>query len=91
MTANIFIDSTKIMEKEQITIPKGALKVLGVTVGDWISFITEGNTVRLVNSAVYAMQVLQNEMAGDAEWAKLASEDDVMALVCEVRNENRML
>ena len=35
--------------------------------GDRITFIVEGNTVRIVNSAVYAMQVLQKEMAGEAK------------------------
>ena len=48
----------------------------------------EGNTVRIVNSAVYAMQVLQREMAGEAERAGLTSEDDVMNLVKELRNED---
>lgn len=59
-----------------------------MTNGDCISFIVEGNTVRIVNSAVYAMQVLQNEMAGEAERTGLTSDDDVMALVKELRNED---
>lgn len=33
----------------------------------FIIFIVEGNTVRIVNSAVYAMQMLQSEMEGEAE------------------------
>ena len=53
-----------------------------------ITFIVEGNTVRIINSAVYAMQVLQKEMAGEAERAGLTSDDDVMALVKELRNED---
>lgn len=55
--------------------------------GDRVTFIVEGNTVRIVNSAVYAMQVLQQEMAGEAERTGLTSENDVMALVRELRNE----
>lgn len=47
-----------------------------------------GNTVRRVNSAVYAMQVLQSEMRGEAERTGLTSEDDVMALVRELRDED---
>ena len=35
--------------------------------------IVEENTVRVVNSAVYAMQVLQEEMAGEAERTGLTS------------------
>ena len=47
------------MAKGQVTILKDIQEVLGVTSGDRITFIVEGNTVRIVNSAIYAMQVLQ--------------------------------
>ena len=72
----------------QVTIPKDIREVLGVASGDRITFIVEGNTVRIVNSAVYAMQVLQKEMAGEAERSGLTSDDDVMAFVEELRNED---
>lgn len=88
MLTNTFVDNAKVMAKGQVTIPKDVREVLGVTNGDRISFIVEGNTVRIVNSAVYAMQVLQNEMAGEAERTGLTSDDDVMALVRELRNED---
>lgn len=48
----------------------------------------EGNTVRIVNSAIYAMQMLQQEMVGEAERTGLDSEDSVMTLVKELRNED---
>lgn len=88
MDANVFVDNAKVMAKGQVTIPKDVREVLGVTSGDRISFIVEKNTVRIVNSAVYAMQVLQQEMGKDAEQAGLHSEDDVMALVKELRDED---
>ena len=50
--------------------------------------IVEGSNVRLVNAAVYAMQLLQREMAGQAESAGIASDDDVTALVREMRDED---
>lgn len=87
MLTNAFVDSAKVMAKGQITIPKDVRDVLGVSNGDRVTFIVEGNTVRIVNSAVYAMQVLQQEMAGEAERAGLTSEDDVMALVKEARKK----
>lgn len=83
MDANVFVDNAKVMAKGQVTIPKDVREVLGVTSGDRVSFIVEKDTVRIVNSAVYAMQVLQQEMEKDAEQAGLHSEDDVMALVKE--------
>jgi len=86
MMMNTFIDNAKVMAKGQVTIPKDVRKVLGVTSGDRISFIVEGNTVRLVNSAVYAMQILQSEMAGEAKRKKLQSETDIINLVKETRD-----
>jgi hypothetical protein len=91
MSANAFIDNAKVMSKGQITIPKDVRTVLGVSNGDRVTFIVEGNIVRLVNSAVYAMQVLQDEMAGEAQRTGLNSEEDVMALVKEMRNEDEQV
>jgi len=83
MFSKAFVDNAKVMAKGQVTIPKDVREVLGVASGDRITFIVEGNTVRIVNSAVYAMQMLQQDMAGEAERTGLVSEDDVMTLVKE--------
>ena len=88
MSVNAFVDNAKVMAKGQVTIPKDVREVLGVTSGDRISFIVEGSTVRIVNSAVYAMQMLQNEMVGEAERAGLTSDDEIMSLVKKLRNED---
>ena len=86
MQVNAFVDNAKVMSKGQITIPKDVREVLGVTRGDRVSVIVEGKNVRLVDAAVYAMQMLQSEMQGEAERTGLVSEDDVMALVKELRD-----
>lgn len=86
MLANAFVDNAKIMSKGQVTIPKDVREVLGVKSGDRVTFVVEGNIVRIVNSAVYAMQMLQNEMAGEAIKAGITSDDDVMELVKDLRN-----
>ena len=67
MALNTFLDNAKVMSKGQVTIPKDIRQILWVESGDRITFIVEGNTVRIVNSAVYAMQMLQNEMQSEAE------------------------
>lgn len=87
MMTNAFVDNAKVMAKGQITIPKDVRTALGVSCGDRVSFIVEGNVVHMVNSAVYAMQMLQGEMEGEAERAGLVSDDDVMDLVKELRDE----
>lgn len=88
LSVNTFLDSAKVMPRGQVTIPKDIREVLGIQTGDRVTFVVEGNTVRLVNSAVYAMQMLQAQMAGEAEKNGLTSDDDVMALVSELRSEN---
>lgn len=87
MTANTFTDSAKVMSKGQITIPKDIREILGVSNGDRVTFVVENGNVRLINSAVYAMQVLQSQMVGEAE---LTSEDAVMDLVKKVRAESEV-
>ncbi len=89
MLANTFVDNAKVMAKGQVTIPKDIREVLGVESGDRITFIVEEGAVRIVNSAVYAMQVLQHEMTGEAERTGLTTDDDVIALVEELRNEDK--
>lgn len=91
MLANAFVDNAKVMAKGQITIPKDVREALGVSNGDRVTFIVEGNTVRMVNSAVYAMQLFQKEMAGEAERAGLTTDENVMALVRELRDEDEKL
>lgn len=88
MFENAFVDNAKVMAKGQVTIPKDVREALGVTSGDRVTFIVEGNTVRMINSAIYAMQLLQKEMAGEAKRAGLNTDDDLMALVKEMRNED---
>ena len=83
-----FVDNAKVMAKGQITIPKDIRDILGVTSGDRVSFIVEGNMVRIVNSAVYAMQMLQSEMVGEAKNAWVNSDENVMNLIKEMREED---
>ena len=68
----IFTDNAKVMSKGQVTIPKDVRAALGVTSGDKVTFIVDGDEVRIVNSAVYAMKLFQAQMAGEAERAGVA-------------------
>ena len=82
-----FMDKAQVMSKGQRTSPKDFRDALGVSSGDRVTFIVEGQSVRMVNSAVYAMQMLQREMMGEAERSGLTSEDDVNALIADMRSE----
>lgn len=90
MATNTFIDSAKVMSKGQITIPKDIREILGVSNGDRVTFVVENGNVRLINSAVYAMQMLQAQMTGEVAKAELTSEDAVINLVKEVRAESEV-
>ena len=82
-----FIDSAKVMAKGQVTIPADVRKALGVAEGDRVSFVVDGNNVRLVNAAVFAMQLLQDELKGEAERTNLDSDNEINKLVKEIRSE----
>lgn len=81
---NSFIENAKVMSKGQVTIPKDIRTVLGLDQGSRVTFIVQDGNVQMVNSAVYAMKMLQAEMAGEAEKANIT---DVTALVKSIRSE----
>ena len=84
---NTFIDNAKVMAKGQVTIPKDVRTILGLDNGSRVTFIVENGSVRMVNSAVYAMQMLQAEVAGESAKAGLIAEEDVNAAIKEIRRE----
>lgn len=90
MVATTFIENAKVMAKGQVTIPKDVREILGVSSGDRITFVVENGSVRVINSAIYAMQMLQAQMNGEAEATGLTSDEDVLNLVEEVRAESEV-
>ena len=82
---NTFIDNAKVMAKGQVTIPKDVRQVLGISNGSRVTFLVENGSVRLINSAVYAMEMMQHEMKSES--TGLQTEDDVNKLVKVTRDE----
>ena len=62
-----FTDDAKVMSKGQVTIPKDVREVLGVGNGDRVTFVVDHGKVTVVNSAVFAMKYLQDQLKGEAE------------------------
>jgi AbrB family looped-hinge helix DNA binding protein len=83
----LIVDSAKVMAKGQITLPKDIRSKLHLSTGDRVTLICEEDRVILMNSAVYAMKMLQKEMENEAEKANIRNDDDVIALVKETRKE----
>ena len=85
--SNILVNDARVMSKGQVTIPKNIREALGVTTGDRVTFIFENGSVRVINSAVYAMQKFQEQMKGQAEKAGFTSEEDVADWITNTRRE----
>jgi AbrB family looped-hinge helix DNA binding protein len=84
---NMIVENAKVMAKGQITLPKDIRERIGVGTGDRVALICEGDRVILMNAVVYAMRAFQKGMEGEWEKAGIHSDDDIMELVKEVRNE----
>lgn len=87
MADTAFIDDARVMSKGQITLPKNVRSALGIETGDRVTFIVDGANVRVVNSAVYALMRLQEQMKGEAENAGFMNEDDVAEWITNSRRE----
>ena len=85
--STVLINDARVMSKGQVTIPKNIREALGVTTGDRVTFIFENCSVRVINSAVYAMQKFQEQMKGQAEKAGFTSEEDVADWITNTRRE----
>ncbi|MDR1166874.1 MAG: AbrB/MazE/SpoVT family DNA-binding domain-containing protein [Deltaproteobacteria bacterium] len=79
--------NTKISNNGQITIPVEIQKKLGVKDGDDVYFRVENGTVTVENAFMAVLKTLQNGFAGEAERLGLKTDDDVVAMVKEVRRE----
>jgi AbrB family looped-hinge helix DNA binding protein len=84
---NYIVDNAKVMSKGQITLPKDIREALGVNTGSRVMLVFENDHVIMMNAAVYAMRMLQQEMTGEWEKAGITSDEDVMDLVKEIRAE----
>lgn len=87
MSETAFIYDARVMSKGQVTIPKKVRIALGIDVGDRVTFVVSDNQVRVVNSAIYALERFQKQMAGEAEAAGFASEEDVAEWITQSRRE----
>lgn len=81
------MELAKITTRGQITIPVEIRKKLGVKDGDKVIFLEENGRIIMENAAMVALKNAQDAFAGEAERLGLKTEEDVVALVKEVRRE----
>ena len=77
----------KVMSKGQVTIPIGIRKKLNLKEGDKVVFIEKDGNIVIANSAMVALQNIQDAFEGEAERLGLKTEEDIVGLVKEVRKE----
>ena len=87
MPENILVNDARVMSKGQVTIPKNIRAALGISVGDRVTFVVEDGSVRIMNSAIYAMRRFQEQMSGQAEKVGLMTEDDVAEWITQSRRD----
>lgn len=83
------MELAKITSKGQITLPINIRRALKLKDGDKIAFVEMNGQYVLANPAMLAIQQLQKEFEGFAEENDLRTEDDIVALVKEVRAERK--
>ena len=87
MSEATIVNDARVMAKGQVTIPKNIRNILGITTGDRVTFVVEDGNVRVVNSAIYALQRFQAQMKREGKAAGLMNDDDVAAWITASRRE----
>ena len=77
----------KITSKGQITLPISIRRKLNLKDGGKVAFVEQGETYAIVNPLKLAIENAQKDFEGEAERLGLKTEEDVVALVKEVRKE----
>jgi AbrB family looped-hinge helix DNA binding protein len=85
------MELAKITLRGQITIPVEIRKKLGVKDGDKVVFIEENGRIVMENSVRIALKDVQEAFRGEAERIGLKDEQDVVAMVKDVRRERRVI
>lgn len=83
------MELAKVTSKGQITIPVEIRRKLGIKNGDKILFMEEGGKVYMMNSSIDAFYEAQRAFAGEAERVGLRNDEDVAAMIKELRKEGR--
>ena len=82
------MELAKVTSKGQVTIPVEIRRKLGIKNGDKVLFIEESGRVYMMNSSMDALHEAQRAFAGEAERVGIKDDDDVMAMIKELREES---
>lgn len=83
------MELAKVTSKGQITIPVDIRKKLGIKNGDKLLFLEESGRIYIMNSSMDALREAQAAFAGEAERVGIKDDDDIMAMIKEMRQKSR--
>ena len=89
MEGSDFMELAKVTTKGQITIPKSIREQLDLREGSKILFIQKGKDIIIKNSAMLALEKIQNAFEGEAERLGLETEEDVVKMIKEFRKKRK--
>ena len=82
------MELAKVTSKGQITIPIAIRKLLGIKDGDKLLFVEKPEGIVLMNPTMMALENMGQAFSGEGERLGLETDDDVVAMVKEIRKEN---
>ena len=83
------MELAKVTTKGQITIPKAIRELLDLKEGSKIIFIQKGNDIVIQNSAMMALEKIQNAFEGEADRLGLETEEDVVEMIKQFRKNRK--
>lgn len=81
------MELAKVTTKGQITIPKAVRESLKIREGSKIIFIRKGDDIVIKNSAMIALEKIQDAFDGEAERLGIETEEDVVEMIKELRRK----
>lgn len=83
------MELAKVTTKGQITIPKAVRETLKIKEGSKIIFLRKGEDIIIKNSAMLALDKIQDAFEGEAERLGLENEEDVVKMIKEYRKKRK--
>lgn len=83
------MELAKVTTKGQVTIPKSIREILDLKEGSKILFIKKGKDIVIQNSAMVALEKIQNAFDGEADRLGLETEEDVVEMIKEFRKNRK--
>ncbi len=84
-----FMELAKVTTKGQITIPKSIRKLLDLKEGSKILFIKKGDDIVIQNSAMLALEKIQDSFSNEAQRLNIKTEQDVVNLIKDFRKSKK--